>query len=379
MAQKPGRECSMSSPFSNIVLGEGSDDHEQEHRTALDMVLLEAERVLAREIILAEAERVACVLWVAHTFIYECFQLTPRLFITSEVAGSGKTELMKRLKEMASGGKYFTRATEAALGRLKTAEGAHLTVLLDQLDNALDTKEASTGPMLDTLISGADCGSSRLLTEKIRETYKPIELDFGYPMALAKIGGLPSPALMSRCIVIHMRQATSAESRRLYRQEATPSEMLVSIRNRLANALNGQGNTLANARPGMPEGLHNRMRDKWRPLVAIADFAGGDWPLRGRQAAIELELDEQDEEEAAHILLLRRVVAVLKGWPHEAIFSEELDGRLGANMSAKKRGRLLTAVGLKAKNVRREERQAKGYLVEEIRDRARQYLPDRDG
>jgi len=35
----------------------------------------------------------------------------------------------------------------------------------------------------------------------------------------------------------------------------------------------------------MPAGIFNRAADNWRPLLAIADLAGGEWPERARQAA----------------------------------------------------------------------------------------------
>src|SRR5262245_34885677 len=37
--------------------------------------------------------------------------------------------------------------------------------------------------------------------------------------------------------------------------------------------------------PNMPPGVINREADNWRPLLAIADEAGGEWPKRARKAA----------------------------------------------------------------------------------------------
>jgi len=31
--------------------------------------------------------------------------------------------------------------------------------------------------------------------------------------------------------------------------------------------------------PPMPPGAYNRVADNWRPIFAIAQIAGGDWPL----------------------------------------------------------------------------------------------------
>ena len=41
------------------------------------------------------------------------------------------------------------------------------------------------------------------------------------------------------------------------------------------------------ADPAMPDGLFNREADNWRPLFAIAEAAGGEWPRRAREAATQ--------------------------------------------------------------------------------------------
>ena len=56
--------------------------------------------------------------------------------------------------------------------------------------------------------------------------------------------------------------------------------------------------TLRAAKPSFPPGFNNRIRTNWKLLLAIADLAGGKWPERARNAALELEAnrDEQSEE-----------------------------------------------------------------------------------
>ena len=43
----------------------------------------------------------------------------------------------------------------------------------------------------------------------------------------------------------------------------------------------------------MPD-LNDRAADNWRPLLAIADLAGGTWPEEARRAACLLSGEEQD-------------------------------------------------------------------------------------
>ena len=40
--------------------------------------------------------------------------------------------------------------------------------------------------------------------------------------------------------------------------------------------------------PTMSEEIYNRVADNWRPLFAIADVAGGEWPDRVRVAAVTM-------------------------------------------------------------------------------------------
>ena len=40
--------------------------------------------------------------------------------------------------------------------------------------------------------------------------------------------------------------------------------------------------------------MNDRAADNWRPLLAIADLAGGEWPGLARQAALALSGEAQD-------------------------------------------------------------------------------------
>ena len=44
----------------------------------------------------------------------------------------------------------------------------------------------------------------------------------------------------------------------------------------------------------MPIELNDRAADNWRPLLAIADLAGGEWPQLAREAALILSGEAQD-------------------------------------------------------------------------------------
>jgi len=55
--------------------------------------------------------------------------------------------------------------------------------------------------------------------------------------------------------------------------------------------------------PAMPPTAFNRLADNWRPLFAVAQIAGGDWPRRAREAFNHLTNQENDDEAFALMLL----------------------------------------------------------------------------
>jgi len=57
-----------------------------------------------------------------------------------------------------------------------------------------------------------------------------------------------------------------------------------------------------NSDPQMPEQLRNRQADNWRPLIAVADAFGANWPMRAREAAVFFASQHQDEDAAVVLL-----------------------------------------------------------------------------
>jgi hypothetical protein len=71
------------------------------------------------------------------------------------------------------------------------------------------------------------------------------------------------------------------------------------------------GNRLTNADPDVPDSVFNRAADNWRPLLAVADAAGGDWPERARKAARAAAGDAEGEEAEARLAVLVDIKSVL--------------------------------------------------------------------
>ena len=70
---------------------------------------------------------------------------------------------------------------------------------------------------------------------------------------------------------------------------------------------------LSVATPAMPEGVINRLRLTWRPMLAIADQAGGNWPRLAREALAADLARERDPGLGEQLLLDIRDAIVAHG------------------------------------------------------------------
>src|SRR5580692_10647850 len=79
----------------------------------------------------------------------------------------------------------------------------------------------------------------------------------------------------------------------------------------LTSALEAWGTTtldeLRDAEPDLPDELGDRAADAWEPLLAIADLAGGDWPMRACAAAVELSASSDGDEVSRGVQLLAAI------------------------------------------------------------------------
>ena len=70
----------------------------------------------------------------------------------------------------------------------------------------------------------------------------------------------------------------------------------------------------------MPNTIYNRAADNWRPLLTIADVAGGNWPGRARRAAIQL--DREIDDGSSRVQLLGDLRAAFAGTNTDRVFSD---------------------------------------------------------
>jgi hypothetical protein len=244
-------------------------------------------------------QSVAVTLWIAHTFVYRRFTVTPRLMLTSPVRGCGKTTLLELIEALCARPLKSDNITAASI--YHAVDHEHPTLLIDEADNL---GLALNGALRAVLNSGHRKGG------KVTRYHHGQARSFSTfsPVAVAAIGTLPLP-VMHRSIVIRMeRHDGRHDLKRLDKDDAgTKADLDIAYRMIFAWAREAE----LNPDPPMPAQLCNRQADNWRPLIAIAEAFGADWATRARDAAVIFTAEYQDEDAA--VVLLHDIRGIFDG------------------------------------------------------------------
>ena len=251
--------------------------------------------ILERHLHLTDAQRVAMTLWIAHTFKYHEFSVTPRLALISPVRGCGKTTALSIIKALSFNASKLDSITAAVLFRI--IDRARACVLLDEVDNL----DLLNNPALRAVItSGHHCDGavSRCLKGEIQEftTFAPL--------ALAAIGKPPNPLplpIAHRCVTIHMKRAPSTSEPLVRFDPKTYPRQKADLETVYRETFAWAQQCKLETNPPMPAELRNRPADNWRVLLAIADATSPEWGEAARAAAIELSIG-QDEDLGVRLL-----------------------------------------------------------------------------
>jgi hypothetical protein len=141
------------------------------------------------------------------------------------------------------------------------------------------------------------------------------------------------------------------------------------------------------ADPAMPAALVNRTADNWRPLLAIADVAGGAWPQKARSAAEGVT--GCGDEQSARTQVLADIREVFATQHAERLPSADLvaalvaiegspwaEWRRGQPLTASGLARLLRPFGIAPEQVRIGDRGGiRGYQLGQFGDALARYVP----
>jgi Protein of unknown function (DUF3631) len=242
-------------------------------------------------VVMSDLARFATALWVVHTFLLDCFGITPRLAVRSPMKRCGKTTLLDVISRLVLRPLPTGSVTAAALFRV--VEGYRPTLLVDEADTFLSEADELRG----VLNSGHRKGGQVVRT--VGDDHEPRAFSTFAAVAIAIIGNLPD-TLADRSVTADLKRRMPSEKVESFRFDRVGH--LDVLARQAARWAQDHAGTVAAADPEMP-GIHNREADNWAPLLAIADAAGGAWPERARAAAAAGHVAGGDEASLIELLL----------------------------------------------------------------------------
>ena len=258
-----------------------------------NVVLDEVIRTITRFIVLPTHGAVALALWILHTYLMDAWWLSPLAVATSPTRRCGKTALLTVVSELVHRPVAASNISPAALFR--AVEKYQPTLLLDEGETWLKANEELRG-----IVNAGHTRRTAMVIRTVGDDHEPATFSTWCAKFIALIGELPD-TLMDRAIVIEMRRKTAAERVERLRLEHLP-DVCEPLRRQMARWAADHAAGLGTLDPDVPSALHDRAADNWRPLLALGDALGGEWPTRARAAAQTLA--GVDQEDAIGVQLL---------------------------------------------------------------------------
>jgi Protein of unknown function (DUF3631)/RepB DNA-primase from phage plasmid len=349
---------------------------------------------IRRHVVMSDAARDTTALWTLHAYLIDHFLVSPRLGITSPVRGCGKTTLEDVVGCLVPRALPTANVTPAALFRV--VEAYRPTLMVDEADTFLPDNDELRG----VLNSGHRKGGSVVRT--VGDDHEPRAFATYCPTVIALIGDLPG-TLRDRALIIGLKRKLATETVEPFRPDR--ADRLNVLARKAVRWTQDNAERIGGVDPVMPDGIINREADNWRPLLAIADVAGGEWPDRARAAAKAAHDAATDDDASLLELLLGdiRNAFVTKGktvrdqrsgkWERIEITSADLvealkaiEGRPWADAVGRNRDKALTT-NLLARMLKRlrppvvpqkvgpEDARVSGYVREHFVEPFERYLP----
>jgi putative DNA primase/helicase len=331
--------------------------------------------VFRRYLALPPYADVVLPLWAVHSFTFDTGIITPRLSLKSPTKRCGKTTALAVLGRLVCRPLPAANISPAAIYR--TIDLARPTMLVDEADTFLQSDE------IGGILNSGHFKPQSFVTRTVGDDHEPRQFSTWAPMAIAGIGAR-ADTLEDRSIIVEMRRKRPDEQ--VDRLRLDRLDHLDEFASKIARWADDHKGALRQADPIVPQSLHDRAADNWRPLLAIADAAGGSWPDRAREAAAALGQGNVDEQ--IGIMVLEDIRAIFNDSEHNRLLSEEVIerlhqiedrpwpeyGRQRKPISKNQLSRLLRPFDINSASVRRGERTGKGYKIEQFQDAFARYL-----
>jgi hypothetical protein len=333
-----------------------------------------------KHVVMSTASSHAVALWVLHSWLIDCFVVSPRLCVRSATKGSGKTTLLDALGRVVPRSLRTLNVTPAAVFRM--IETYRPTLSIDEADTFLYDSDDLRG-----ILDGNRKGDTVIRT--VGDDFEPRAFATFCACAISLIGSLPD-TLHDRSIVVDLRRRLRQEKITAFRLDrAGHLEVLACMAARWAQ---DNAKRVAESDPPMPEGIINREADNWRPLVAIAAVAAGRWPKRISKAMIKahaavvagdetsrLEMllgdirnifREQDNVEISSADLVKALVAI-EGRPWAEL------GKARKPLTQNRLARMLKPLSIAPQHIGQDR--TRGYVFDHFLDAFARYLAPEGG
>jgi len=317
-------------------------------------------------------------LWTVHTYALDATQVSPILGLTSPQKRCGKTTVLSIVRALAQKPLPASNITPAAMFR--TIDKCAPTLLVDEADTFMGKNDELRG-----VLNSGHTRAMAFVVRAVGEDHEPRQFSTWCPKALALIGRLPD-TLDDRTITLPLKRRTKSEPIQKWRDDRASS--LTDLRQQCLRWVQDHLDALTVADPPLPEALHDRATDNWRPLIAIADTAGGAWPTRARQALAALEAVALVDDDNAAVMLLADLHAVFTTKKADRILSRDLAADLaskeerpwpewanGKPITVRQIATLLAPFAIHPKETRTDNGKGKGYERPECEDAFARYLP----
>ena len=320
----------------------------------------------------------AISLWIAGTYLMDHWTRFPKLLIVSPERECGKTTALEAIEGFVFNGKMASSITAAALTRCIEKDAP--TLMNDEADLTLqDNKQ------LQAIINAGHTRRSavRILSDETAgKKWEPKEMSLWCPQVIAGIGDFED-TLISRSISIGLRRKGINEEI-IYLDDRYFDEQ-AEMRSALVNWSITIDPEVRLRVPPVPDGVGNRMRDNWLPLLQIAQLAGVSWLEKCNDAIQELEMKRKAETSALTVNdLLMDLREVLSTFTGPEIGSNELLQLLlfqsDGDWHSANNGRTITskwlAVKLRPYGIMAQRRSKRNvYLLADFEDAFKRYLP----
>lgn len=344
-------------------------------------LLQELVTVFNRFSILPDKADIGIALWVLHSWCIECFFISPFLNLTSPEKRCGKTTTLHIIHHLCPRPISMANASPSAIFR--AIELWTPTLLIDEADTFL-----KQNPELNGILNSGHSKPSAVVIRTVGDDHTPVLFRVFCPKLISGIGKQKG-TLEDRSINIAMKRKKVTEKVERMRLDRLDYE-LKPMRSKCLRWYKDNIGELKDADPIMPESLNDRAADNWRPLLSIADLAGGCWPKWGREAAKRLSGDSIGEDDSVGIQLLQDIQLFFEDEDEDRrVKSDELtkylitkedrpwpEYRHGKPITPTGLARILKRFDIRPKDLRIDGPKERGYQHDQFTDAFDRYIPD---